>query len=299
MSELTGVGFDSAAGTPDAPPVQGSGQGAEIALELCGISKAFGSNAVLCGVDLKVSKGEILTILGGSGSGKSVCLKHMIGLLRPDSGRVLVAGDDVTRYSERAWVDVRKQFGYVFQGAALFDSLSVAENIAYPLREHLEWSEEQIAARVAECLAAVALPGIEDEMPAELSGGMRKRVGVARAIALEPSIILYDEPTTGLDPANSRRIGQLILALRRRLGATAVVVTHDLEICFTVSDRIVLLKDGAFVVEGTKEEMRASKHPDMLEFLEGGREPMDAGSGPRIGRETSETSESSAGGIGQ
>ena len=296
MSEGTGTGVELDGARSDAPRVADFDQTAAAAIELRGIWKSFGSNTVLRGVDLKVRPGEIVTILGGSGSGKSVCLKHVIGLLRPDSGQVFVGGDDVTAYSERAWVEVRKQFGYVFQGAALFDSLSVAENIAYPLREHLKWREAEIAARVAECLAAVALPGTEELMPAELSGGMRKRIGVARAIALEPSVILYDEPTTGLDPANSRRIGQLILALRRRLGATAVVVTHDLEICFTVSDRIVLLKGGNFVVEGTPDEIRASSHPDVLEFLEGGREPMDAESGPRV---RPGSSQSSGGGIGQ
>ncbi len=261
----------------------------EAALALSGVWKSFGGLEVLRGIDLQVAPGEIVTILGGSGSGKSVTLKHMIGLLRPDRGRVFVDGEDVTLYSERAWVEVRRRFGYVFQGAALFDSLSVAENIAFPLREHLKWSEREVRERVRECLAAVALPGIEQKMPAELSGGMRKRVGVARAIALEPSVILYDEPTTGLDPANSRRIGQLILALRKRLRATSVVVTHDLEVCFSVSDRIVLLKDGQLVVEGTPEEIRASSHPDVREFVGGGLEPSEVGDGPS----------SSEGGIGQ
>ena len=256
-------------------------------VELRDIWKSFGSLAVLKGIDLRIEPGEILTILGGSGSGKSVCLKHVIGLLRPDRGQVWVEGQDVTDSSERAWVEIRKRFGYVFQGSALFDSLSVAENIAYPLREHLRWSEEKLAARVRECLAAVALPGIEEKMPAELSGGMRKRIGVARAIALEPAVILYDEPTTGLDPANARRIGQLILALRKRLGATSIVVTHDLELCFEVSDRVVLLKDGQFVVEGPRDEIRASSHPDVREFLEGGREPLDAGGGPEAREEDS------------
>ncbi len=193
---------------------------------------------------------------------------------------MFVDGADVTFHSERAWVEVRKRFGYVFQGSALFDSISVAENIAYPLREHLKWSEQEIAARVGECLASVALPGIEGKMPSELSGGMRKRVGVARAIALEPAVILYDEPTTGLDPANARRIGQLILALRTRLRPASVVVTHDLELCFSVSDRIVLLKEGEFVAQGTRDEIRASSHPDVREFLEGGRSPLEAGGGP-------------------
>ena len=277
---------DSAAARASVPHRDAS-EMADATVELCDLWKSFGSLPVLRGIDLRVAPGEILTILGGSGSGKSVCLKHMIGLLRPNRGRVIVDGRDVTDCSERAWIDVRKRFGYVFQGAALFDSASVAENIAYPLREHLDWSEEKIAARVRDCLAAVALPGIEEKMPAELSGGMRKRIGVARAIALEPAVILYDEPTTGLDPANSRRIGQLILALRKRLGATSVVVTHDLELCFSVSDRVVLLKDGEFVVEGTTEEVRASSHPDVREFLEGGREALDVGGGPEARGEES------------
>lgn len=239
-------------------------------VELCKIHKSFGGNAVLRGIDLQVRPGEILTLLGGSGSGKSVMLKHMIGLLHPDRGRVLVEGEDTSRYSENQWVEVRRGFGYVFQGAALFDSLSVYENVAYPLREHRRWAEEQVTDRVAECLAAVGLDGVEQRMPAELSGGMRKRVGVARAIALAPKVILYDEPTTGLDPANSRRIGELIASLQRRLEVTSVVVTHDLEVCFGISDRIVLLKDGHLVAEGSADELRASGQPEVREFLGGG-----------------------------
>jgi len=238
-------------------------------VELRGVHKSFKEHHVLRGMDVCVRRGEVLTILGGSGSGKSVTLKHMIGLLQPDRGHVLVDGVDVSRYSEGAWVEVRKRFGYVFQGAALFDSISVYENVAYPLREHEPWGEAKIGERVRRCLEAVGLEGIENHMPSELSGGMRKRVGVARAIAMEPAVILYDEPTTGLDPANSRRIGDLILALQRRLEVTSVVVTHDLELCFAVSDRIVLLQQGCFVYEGTPEAIRQSEHPDVVEFLGG------------------------------
>jgi phospholipid/cholesterol/gamma-HCH transport system ATP-binding protein len=239
------------------------------AIELRGVHKAFRGTPVLRGLDLGVRAGETFTILGGSGTGKSVCLKHVLGLLRPDAGWVRVFGRDVTHLSEDELVDVRKDFGMVFQGAALFDSLTVFENVAFPLREHLSLDAAALAARVGRCLAAVGLTGIEALLPAELSGGMRKRVGVARAIALEPRAILYDEPTTGLDPANARRIGVLIRRLQERLGVTSVVVTHDLDLCFAVSDRVGMLKGGRIVVEGGAEEIRASSHPDVRAFLEG------------------------------
>jgi phospholipid/cholesterol/gamma-HCH transport system ATP-binding protein len=238
--------------------VTGAANG-EVVIELRGLHKAFRGERVLCGVDLAVRDGETLTILGGSGSGKSVCLKHMIGLLKPDAGRVLVLGEDITDSSEHQLVGVRKALSMVFQSAALFDSLSVFENVAYPVREHSDWPEPRIAERVRECLEAVGLRGAERLMPAELSGGMRKRVGVARGIALEPRAILYDEPTTGLDPANQRRIGELIHSLQRR----------ELELCFAVSDRVALLKDGRIVAEGTAEAMRASDHPGVRAFLSG------------------------------
>jgi phospholipid/cholesterol/gamma-HCH transport system ATP-binding protein len=239
-----------------------------LAVEFSAVRKAFGDKAVLRGLDLRIASGETFTILGGSGSGKSVCLKHMIGLLRCDAGRIRVLGRDVTRLPERDWVELRRDFGMVFQGSALFDSLSVYENVAYPIREHLDWSEAQVRERVRECLAGVGLAGIEAMLPAELSGGMRKRVGVARAIALRPRVVLYDEPTTGLDPANSRRIGQLIAALQAELSATSVVVTHDLELCFAISDRVALLREGRLAVEGPADEVRS--HPELTAFVEGG-----------------------------
>ncbi len=255
----------------------------EPVIAMRGVHKAFRGTPVLRGVDLEIRRGETFTILGGSGSGKSVCLKHAIGLLRPDAGVVRVLGSDVGRLSERELVDVRRRCAMVFQGAALFDSLTVYENVAYGLREHLDWSEERIAERVGRCLDAVGLPGIEALLPAELSGGMRKRVGVARSIALEPEVILYDEPTTGLDPANSRRIGQLIADLKRRLHVTSVVVTHDLELCFAISDRVALLKDGRIVAQGTAGEMKVSPQPDVRAFLEGVHEAEPPGRGPREG----------------
>lgn len=251
------------------------------AIELAGVAKAFAGKAVLRGVDLAIGAGETTVILGGSGSGKSVCVKHMIGLLRADAGSIRVLGRDVTRLSEAGWVAVRRDFGMVFQSAALFDSLSVYENVAYPIREHERWPEARVAERVAWCLAAVGLAGVEKLLPAELSGGMRKRVGVARAIALGPRIILYDEPTTGLDPANSRRIGELIQHLQRELGATSVVVTHDLELAFAVADRIALLRHGRIALEGPAAALRGRDHPLLREFIEGAETlPAAAGSAP-------------------
>jgi phospholipid/cholesterol/gamma-HCH transport system ATP-binding protein len=241
----------------------------EVVIELRGLYKAFRGEPVLRGVDLAVRDGETLTILGGSGSGKSVCLKHMIGLLKPDSGRVLALGQDITDWSERDLVEVRKALSMVFQSAALFDSLTVYENVAYPLREHRDWPEAKIGERVRACLEAVGLADTERLMPAELSGGMRKRVGVARGIALEPRVILYDEPTTGLDPANQRRIGELIRSLQERLRVTSVVVTHELELCFAVSDRVALLKDGRIAAEGSADAMRSSEDTDVRAFLAG------------------------------
>jgi len=250
----------------------GGGDGGPFAIELRGLQKAFRGKPVLRGVDLAIREGETFTILGGSGSGKSVCLKHMIGLLKPDAGRVIVFGRDVTELGEDQLIDVRKALSMVFQSAALFDSLSVYENVAYPLREHRDWPERRIADRVASCLEAVGLPGSEALLPAELSGGMRKRVGVARAIALEPRAILYDEPTTGLDPANQNRIAELIRALQRRLRITSVVVTHELELCFAISNRVALLKDGRIAATGTADEIRRSARPDVVAFLSGTRD---------------------------
>lgn len=241
----------------------------EALIELAGVTKAFGGRPVLRGIDLVVERGEIFTLLGGSGTGKSVLLKHMVGLLRPDAGRIAIDGRDSAGFRERDWVAVRRRIAYVFQGAALFDSLSVRENVAYGLREHLALAEWAIDARVAECLDSVGLAGIEARMPAELSGGMRKRVAVARAIALAPEAILYDEPTTGLDPANARRIGQLITTLRRELGGTAVIVTHDLDLAFAISNRVGLLAGGRLVAVGTCDEVRASRQPEVQDFLAG------------------------------
>jgi phospholipid/cholesterol/gamma-HCH transport system ATP-binding protein len=232
-------------------------------------SKSFGENVVLRDFDLDVAEGETLGILGGSGTGKSVTLKAIIGLLRLERGRIRFRGRDVTNLSERGWIEVRRHFGMVFQGSALFDSMTVFENVAYPIREHTNWDRAKIEQRVAEKLALVGLEGIEPQLPAELSGGMRKRVGVARAIALDPEIILYDEPTTGLDPANARRIAALIRSLQQRLAVTSLVVTHDLQLCFDVSDRVGLLKEGHLIVVDDTEAFRSSPAPEVREFLDG------------------------------
>jgi phospholipid/cholesterol/gamma-HCH transport system ATP-binding protein len=248
-----------------------------VRVALAGVRRTFGELEVLRGVDLQIREGESYTLLGGSGSGKSVCLKHIVGLLRPDAGSVRVFGEEIAGRSDAELVEVRGRIGTVFQSAALFDSLSVLENVAYPLREHRDWSEEQVEARVAECLHAVGLPGIEGKQPAELSGGMRKRVGIARAIALEPELILYDEPTTGLDPANSNRVGSLIRSLQSELKATALIVTHDMPLCFSVSDRVGMLHEGRVAFEGTVDELRASELPELRAFL--GLDGVDGGKG--------------------
>ncbi|MBL8915532.1 MAG: ABC transporter ATP-binding protein [Archangium sp.] len=241
----------------------------EVLISFDGLWKSFGPKRIFEGLDLEIRKGETLTIIGGSGTGKSVLLKCLIGLLYPDKGRIMLDGVDVTSFNEAQLRDVRKRVAMVFQGAALFDSLSVAENIAYPLREHLkELSEEEIAARVAKNLKMVNLPGIEAMRPSDLSGGMRKRVGLARAIAIEPEVILYDEPTTGLDPISTRIIDELIVSMKKQLGCTSVVVTHDMDSAFRVSDRMAMLARRKIVATGTVAEMKASTNPDVRAFFD-------------------------------
>ena len=253
----------------------GAGSRGAVALALEGVRKAFRGLEVLRDLSLAVREGEVYTLLGSSGSGKSVTLKIAIGLIPPDAGEVRVYGRPVSGLVERELVEIRKLFGMVFQGAALFDSMTVFENVAYPLREHLDPPPAELRQRVEACLEAVGLPRAGPLMPAELSGGMRKRVGVARAIALEPRIVLYDEPTTGLDPGNSLRIGRLILELRERLGMASVVVTHDLALCEQVSDRVGLLHRGVLAVEGGPRLLRESDHPSVRAFLTG-----EEGDGP-------------------
>ena len=210
-----------------------------------------------------------MSLLGGSGSGKSVLLKELIGLIKPDSGDIFVLGKQITQMKEHALMQLREHVGMLFQGAALFDSLTVFENIAYPLREHLHLTEKEMRERVAEKLKLVGLSGIEGKMPDELSGGMKKRVGLARAIATDPDIIMYDEPTTGLDPINAQRINELIVELQRKLGITTVVVTHDLHCVKTVSNRIAMLHEGKIVTVGSWHELSTSPLQVVNDFING------------------------------
>ncbi|HME90249.1 MAG TPA: ABC transporter ATP-binding protein [Myxococcaceae bacterium] len=229
---------------------------------------SFGPKHVFEGLSLTVMEGEILTVMGGSGMGKSVLLKTLIGLLSPDRGRVIFEGQDLSDFSESDFLPVRRRISMVFQGAALFDSLTVGENISYPIREHFpEMPEVDLQKRVAQKLALVNLPGIEAMKPSDLSGGMRKRVGLARAIAIDPEVILWDEPTTGLDPISSRMIDRLILSMKRKLDCTSIVVTHDIDSAFGVSDRIAMIAKKKIVQVGTVEEMRASKQPEVRSFF--------------------------------
>jgi phospholipid/cholesterol/gamma-HCH transport system ATP-binding protein len=239
------------------------------AVELVGVRKAFDGHPVLQGVDLTIRAGESLTIMGGSGTGKSVLLRCLIGLLKPDAGRILIEGRDIVPLREEALLKVRQGIGMVFQGSALFDSMTVGENVAFALREHTSLGEPEIAERVGTVLDLLGLRGVEAMDPAELSGGMRKRIAMARAIALPPRILLYDEPTTGLDPTNVEKITDLILELKHKLGVTSVVVTHDMQSALKVSDRLAMLHQGRVAAVGTPEEIRTSHDSLIREFMEG------------------------------
>ena len=233
------------------------------------ISKSFGSIHVMNALSLDIKEGETITIIGGSGSGKSVLLKLLLGLLEPDAGSIYFKGKDVAKMDELSLVDIRKDVGMLFQGAALFDSLTVFENVAYPIREHFKYSEEKINSLVHDKLRLVGLDGTENMAPSELSGGMKKRVGLARAIATEPSVILYDEPTTGLDPANTMRINMLIRELQRKLGVTSIVVTHDMASAFLVSDRLAMLYNRHIEFVGTVDEAKKSANSVVQNFIQG------------------------------
>ncbi len=241
-------------------------------IRLRGLRKKLGRKQVLDGLDLDIPTGITLVIMGRSGTGKSVLLKHIIGLMQPDQGTVEVDGETMTGLKEAELNQVRKKFGMLFQGSALFDSLTVGENIALPMREHTKLEEAEILRRTRERLVWVGLGDVEDLKPASLSGGMRKRVGLARAIAMDPAYILYDEPTTGLDPIMSDVINRLIRSLQKRIGVTSIVVTHDLQCAWHVGDHIALLHDGRVAWTGTPQEARETPDPMVRQFIEGSSE---------------------------
>jgi phospholipid/cholesterol/gamma-HCH transport system ATP-binding protein len=241
----------------------------ETAVELHDVQKAFGEKRIYDALDLEVRRGETMAVIGPSGVGKSVLLKLIIGLHHVDSGRVVVGGVDVTQLDERELREVRRKVAMLFQGAALFDSMSVGENVAYGLYEHFRWPEDKVRARVAECLEAVGLPGIEEMRPNDLSGGMKKRVGLARALAPGPEIILYDEPTTGLDPSNARRINELILSLQKKLGVTSIVITHDMASALAVADRVALLRGRRIELVVDRAQAESSPPAELERFMRG------------------------------
>jgi phospholipid/cholesterol/gamma-HCH transport system ATP-binding protein len=234
-----------------------------------GIEKAFDEKVIYRGLNLAIEKGETITIIGGSGSGKSVLLKMMIGLIMPDRGEIVVDNTNIVDLPKEELVKLRSRIGMLFQGGALFDSISVGENVAYGLHMHTDLAEKKIDKKVGRCLEMVGLSGIEEMMPVDLSGGMKKRVALARAIAYDPEIILYDEPTTGLDPTNANRINNLITELQKLLKVTSVVVTHDMDSAFSVSDRMAMLYRGKIEIVGTTDEIRRSKDPLVKDFIQG------------------------------
>jgi phospholipid/cholesterol/gamma-HCH transport system ATP-binding protein len=243
-------------------------------IEARNLQKSFGAQKVLDGVSFQIENGESVVIIGRSGGGKSVLLKHLIGLLKPDSGEVLIDGENIELMNERQLLRVRRNFGMVFQGAALFDSMTVAENVAFGLRRHEHLTEAEIAKRVAKTLEVVDLPGTEDKNPAELSGGMRKRVGLARAIIYEPQIVLYDEPTTGLDPIVSDSIDKLMMRVRDHLKVTSIVVTHDMRTARRVGNRVMMLHEKKIYANAAPEEFFASQDPVVRQFVDGVADPV-------------------------
>jgi phospholipid/cholesterol/gamma-HCH transport system ATP-binding protein len=255
---------------------------AETIVEFDRVWKRYARREVLAGVDLSIRRGEVLCILGPSGTGKSVALRHINGLTKPDDGDVRVFGQSIVPLDEEDLAPIRRRLAMLFQGGALFDSMNVEQNIAFPLREHTDKTPQQIAEGVAEKLQMVGLAGIQKKMPSELSGGMRKRVALARSIALEPEIILYDEPTTGLDPLTSEKIAQLIVDLNVRLDTTSVVVTHDIVTARTVADRVAFLYQGKFQFLGTFDEATRTGHPILQEYFRSMGFPCGTGPMPAV-----------------
>ncbi|MFP5502406.1 MAG: ABC transporter ATP-binding protein [Candidatus Sericytochromatia bacterium] len=236
-------------------------------IEFHNVHKAFGHQKVLDDVSLTIPRGKTTVIIGPSGTGKSVTIKLLVGLMKPDAGEIYVSGREITRLKERDLYEVRKKFGMLFQDGALFDSMTVGENIAFPLRQHTKKSDREIKEIVAMRLAQVGLPGVEYKFPGELSGGMRKRVGIARALVLEPEIVLFDEPNSGLDPVMSDAIDKLILKLQHELGMTFVVISHDLDGTFQIADRIAMLYKARCIAEATKDEVKNSDNPILRQFF--------------------------------
>lgn len=238
-------------------------------VEFRGVRKRFGRLVVLDGIDLRLERGKTTVVIGESGTGKSVLLKHMVGLIRPDAGEVYVADQRIDNLKESQLVEVRRRFGFLFQMSALFDSMTAGQNVAFPLMELTRYSPEEIGRIVSRKLGLVGLDGIQPKRPAELSGGQKKRVALARAIALDPEIILYDEPTTGLDPIRADTINDMIIKLKLELGITSVVVTHDMTSAFRVADRILMLSEGKFIADGTAANFRNSTDPRVRGFVTG------------------------------
>ena len=233
------------------------------------LHKAFGQSEVLRGVDLQIEQGETMVVIGQSGSGKSVLIKHIIGILRPDKGKIFIDGTEITRLKDAELHKVTRKFGMLFQGAALFDSMTVEQNVSFGLERYTDFTETKIQELVKESLAKVGLRGVENLMPHELSGGMKKRVGLARAIAYRPDIILYDEPSTGIDPIRADAINDLIKVMNKELGITSVVITHDMISAYKVADRIAMLCGGKIVMIGTPNEIKNSRNPIVQQFIHG------------------------------
>ena len=238
-------------------------------IKIIDLKKYFNSKKVLDGVNLEIEKGKITVIIGRSGEGKSVLIKHIIGLLKPDFGEIFLDGQDITKMTERELNEVHRRFGMLFQGAALFDSMTVGENVAFPLREHTEMPENDLKNIIIEKLRKVGLKNVENMMPADLSGGMKKRVGLARAIAMDPEIVLFDEPTTGLDPVMSDNIATLILDTQRDLKTTYIVITHDIPLTYKIADKVAMLHEGRIIEQGDVDYMKSSPNPILRQFLEG------------------------------
>ncbi|MBU1626723.1 ABC transporter ATP-binding protein [bacterium] len=238
-------------------------------IKIVNLHKSFGKEKILKGVNLDIEKGNITVIIGGSGSGKTVFLRHIIGLVKPDDGQIIVDGLDITSLNQHEMNRIREKFGMVFQNAALFDSMTVEENVGFYLDEHTNMELAKIRERVGECLAQVGLEGTQKKFPSQLSGGMKKRVGIARALIMKPQIILYDEPTTGLDPITTDVIDNLIIQTTKNIGATAVVVSHGIAEMFKIADKIAMLYKGEIVAQGTPEEIRASDNLILQQFITG------------------------------